>query len=340
MDNKTSFTTEYSIYNVSVIDYTDYFNTTTKSVRRWVHVFLEWGLLVGVVMALFGNTIVIIVMTSKKNRNSAAAMFFTALSVSDLFIIIFGSFDTMLKHFTDYGRFGNRYFIIFKNVTWLTSVYTSSWLIVFIALERTISVTFPYKYSTICTMRKKISAVIIIVTVFLTMNMSFHLVFWTIHTEDGDEDWRDNIPNISRMVEWLDAVLVFFVPAFLLITGSSCIIRGLTKSASKLRANGSNNSNGKKTRNNSIIWILLASVIVFLLTMSPFYVLFVLDDQGLVSESEIIDILWDIFIFLKDMNAALNCYVYFLTGSKFRNDVKCLFCKLCKSQTNVQSNRS
>lgn len=275
-----------------------------------VNTVLTWSLIVLIAVALVGNILIIIVMTNKLKRKTQYSAIFVALAVSDLIVIVFGPFDRIFIIFTKYNLKISVAVQTFKTIVLYTSTQMSSWLLVFLTVERVLSVAVPFRVKYICGNRVKL---ILIISTFITLaayNTIAHTVFLEIIIfPEGYIDAVEVYAGSFIAKRWIDACLLYFVPVFVLITGSTYIIYKRSFSPETFR-----NSASSATK------ILLSSVLLFIVTMTPFQVYTFLKDR---LDSLYLNLtIYDALAFLIDLNSALNFYIYFLTGIQFRIHVR------------------
>jgi hypothetical protein len=193
-------------------------------------------------------------------------------------------------------------------------------MLVCITVERVLSIAMPFKIKEICTKARAGVIIFIVCAVILCLNtIEFTVIVGVRFNEDIGIIWIKKVDDGDKIIAWMDFVNSFFIPIIFIVIGSVYIIVNL------LRVNV-NKQITNKNRNRSVTMTLLGANIVFVLTMSPF-VLFHLVVPSLEGMNSSIFLFWtmaEIFMFLSDMNCALNFFVYVLSGAKFRSDVMLL----------------
>lgn len=283
---------------------------------------VNWCIIVGVLLALFGNTLVVIVMSLPHNRKSPTSLFFTALAISDFLLILILPFERWLHWISGKSIYSISHPIMILKVILNYSVpQISSWILICITIERVLSVIIPHKIKSICTMKRSwavlVSLILFILAVYI---FAFNVLVEVTYSELLGPLWEDKVPYGVQLIQWWDLIMTLLVPFVVFIIGSTVIIAQLTRAS--LLKHGKQNE-----RNNSLTAKLLAANAVFMITMSPFCVYF---NFGLsFNESpETIFYVTSVLLLLSDSNAAWNFFVYCLSGTRFRSDVKKVLC--CK----------
>ena len=293
--------------NATVTDFPEPY----KSIRNYVNK----SIIIIVVLAIFGNIMIVKVMLRKENRNSSTFIFFIALAISDMSISGLLSLERWLHWVFGINLYSvNKYVTTVETIMHYSFYQTSIWILMCITLERLTIIISPFKFKLFCTKTHAIVISVMVCTLIMTMNI---IQFTVIVRVDFDaissyNKIMDIIKNGYTIIAVMDSIIAFFLPVVIIVTSSIYIIIHLHRQ--KMLSI-------KTDRNRSVTMTLLAANIVFLLTTSPFVLLQLISLNVNISPY-LFWTLFDIFLFLADMNSALNFYVYVLSGSKFRSDVK------------------
>lgn len=128
----------------------------------------------------------------------------------------------------------------------------------------------------------------------------------------------------STIFVWVDIMYGFVLPFIIMSSGTITILV-------KLRKHSVEKTQLLTPRAKSISKIIVIANIVFLVTMVPYRIVCIMESS--VGYRPYLHRLFDPFLFMTDANAALNFFFYVLSGSRFRADVKELFCKKRKYNT-------
>jgi len=283
------------------------------------------------IVGLIGNILTIILLSRKRNRKSSTAVYLSALAMSDILILVFGPLCDWLEvmyHVViwEYGE------VACKLQTFLqyASSSTSSWLLVVVTIERAISVTFPHKVKSQCT--KRLAIIVVAITWALVYAANLHFLFGMGHTYNKMCDAiSDNYIYFSQYIlPWIDFCLCFACPCVLLLIGNAVIIRQLGIHHHRHQYL----TNSHRPNNLSVSLILVLVDLVFIITVGPIYIFSIvfpymqasLEPETIVTVARfwgpMLNCLWE-------TNAALNIFLYVISGTKFRNELKTLLCFCC-----------
>lgn len=287
---------------------------------------INYSLLGLVIISITGNTIIIRVMSLPRNRKSATSVFFLALAVSDILLAIALPLERWLHWTTAFAIYGlNPVIAVMKIIFNFSIVQISSWTLVCITIERVVSVVLPHKVKTLFTAKR--ASCVLFATCFLIITINAALFTQLVdisYDEQNGPLWQDKLTGAKTIIQWWDLCISFLIPFGIILTGSLKIVTQLVRAS--VQKHDSN-----KHRNNPVTRKLLAANIVFVLTMSPYSLFYSLSatslDVGI--RPRLTWFISDVLLFISDWNSTLNFFVYFLSGVRFRSDVKQLLaCKL------------
>jgi hypothetical protein len=281
-----------------------------KTIRNCV----AWAIIGLVLSSLFGNIMIIAVMLQKRNRKSSTSSFFIALAVSDMSLAFSVSFERWLLLIYNVSVYGiNSYITTTKVILTYSNVQFSSWMLACITVERVLSIAMPFRIKEICSKTRAEVIIFIVFVVILCLNtVEFTLLVDIRYIEGMGMIHINKVDDGELIIAWTDFANSFFIPINIIVIGSVYIIVNL------LRVNV-NKQVTNKHRNKSVTMTLLGANIVFVLTMSPFVFLHLAIFHF--NSLYLFQTVSHIFMFLSDMNCALNFFVYVLSGAKFRSDV-------------------
>ena len=288
----------------------------------WIHGIIS-------IFSFFGNAIIIIVMNNKRNKGNGTSIMFTALAISDVMITVFGPFRNWFKVLYGHDLFaGNKYEDPLKHITQDSFIEVSTWILVLLSLERMTCVAFPLYVKRCCTSKAVLAAIIFIYVFFPIINTLY--VFLAFDIELNPDYYgadsklyemypKDNLPNAFEIYDIYEFVSKIGFPVRFIIPSNVVIVRVLLRHRSTQRI--------KALRTLAIRTVIIC--VVFVVTMVPrqVYKVFL---RSIVAPHDDTYYPWDEIIYetcnlLETLNAALNFYVYVLSGTRFRGDVKALF---------------
>ena len=284
-----------------------------------------------------GNSITVIVLAKRRNRSSPVSIILLFLSISDIFVLFTGYLTEWiaLLWFIRLRAINNVACKIHVFFTYFSLMF-SSWLLVLITLERAYSVTSPHRAKVVCDRRKTLIVIAILALLLLCLNGHF-LYGMVIKTNKGQnfcfyiyDEYKDFISNAWI---WIDFFVTFTVPFVLIAAGNALIIFQMKRHEKKrqhLVVVRQNSDSGPEQNANSITRLLILLSIIFVICSGPSSVINVMlsyllktgDDR---QDLNLLFVRQMAFLF-SGLNATLNFFLYILSGSKFREDVKDLFC--------------
>ena len=303
-----------------------------------------------------GNILSIIVLTRKLIKTSTTALYLTCLAFSDLMVLYTGLLRQWLK------------FLIEKDVRhiseaackihmWLvySSLDFSAWILIAVTLERVISTWCPHSAKTKC--NKKYAFILLIGMLFLCLGLNSHLLFGMVDkvSKDGksvqkcatiDEDYS---AFFNLTWPWIDLCAFCLIPFSVIVVGNACILFKVVKSRKKARPRvqpsirSLHNNNQQNHHNHSSMTAMLFTLnMVFLITTSPISIYnigYPIWLEGASQEKQAsLEFWWAVVNMLMYTNNSLNFLLYCLSGSKFRQEVKRLFCSTSNQSSNITLN--
>ncbi|XP_045163219.2 C-C chemokine receptor type 5-like [Mercenaria mercenaria] len=291
-----------------------------------------------------GNTLTIIV-TMRMKKLSSTALYLLILAVSDTTILLCGPLKNWLKYAwgKDIRKLSDPSCKVQLYLTY-ASIHFSSWLLVAVTMERTISVVFPHKVNVNCTRR---NACLIILTLFV-FTFGVDAVVPATHSRVGYGGFscapttKAYLNFRNNVWQWIDFCMAFAVPFIFLVLGNTVIIVKLYKSRVKWKqmSGSGRQKDGNLGRKDSAVYVLmLALCIIFLLTMAPvtvyqicspyrlieIFALYRIDRDAGWTEYQLHLLQHTIVNLVAYTNAAFNFVLYVFTGTKFRTELIRLF---------------
>lgn len=203
------------------------------------------------------------------------------------------------------------------------NLHVSTWILVVITGERVLCVTIPHKVRLFCTLNVCRIVVAAIVAVSLVLNIVLIETFFdVIFIPEIGPITFDKFENAMDIHVNVDLVYGFVLPFSLICIGSIIIVVTIARSMSV-------SSSNKNDRTRSVTTTVIFTNLTFIVTVSPFRIFsMVVADKPYIP---VYDTLFPLFMYIGELNACLNFYVYVLSGARFREDAKAvLFCKTTK----------
>lgn len=331
--------------------------------ESYVPVFPKWGFWAKVLttplivsVGVVGNILSFVVMKSKTLRYKSYSHYLCALAVFDTLTLIFRQVESVdefyLQHMKSKGLFQNfndntcKIYNFFSHVISLMS----SWLVVFMALERLIAVCYPFKNVVI---RQQTGAVLVICFLFVIVcgSQSFRLVMIEHIVYDELHDIQDCLAGISYIghytsldVYFFQWTLVFVLPVLLISVFNGLVLYRIMKVRKDLQ-NNDNASNlryeravDKKQRSTYMLLVVTFTYVVILL---PLFTLSLVVDLtiklGTLETARktyrALSPYIDICVSVSLLNYGVNFFIYVLSGRRFRYELRHICFKRMPSRT-------
>lgn len=276
---------------------------------------LKWFEIAFIVpIGVLGNILVVCVLSKKTYEKSSTAVFFSALAVSDILILVTGLYNIItVRNDTKLDC------KIFTSL-WICSGQTSSCILATVAVERAVSVQNPHKAKFIFT--AKSAKIIMVAVVSLVFTLNAIMIVW--YDFGGDKFFEEMycpsddtlVSSIVHVFPWIDFCLGFALPFIVIAICSTIIITKLRPSVSAQKKENDKVSTVTRT--------LLSASACFLILLAPSRIYNIMYPIPLVDEVGFLT--FHVFSVVSQMNAAANFFLYFLNAPIFRADVKGLLC--------------
>ena len=309
-----------------------------------------WKISSPIVMTLgtIGNTLAIVVLSKKKMRRMPSSLFLFVLAVSDLLMLYIGLLRRCIKVYNDIDI---RDFTLTGCKVHIFLVYFikhfSAWLLVAVALERFISVWFPFRAKTICTHRNAALGVCAIAVALVGIHLHF---FWTqgeriVHIANSNRtrryacNQREKFDDfLNQIWSGLEASIFTYIPFTIMLLCNILIIFRLARARLQRRRLGATSHGSHDSiRMTTMTGMLLSATFTFLILNTP--VSLYLSGQSTFWKEERrrnhnFEIFWVITQQLMYLNNAINFFLYFISSPRFRQELKKLFdvCRFNRTQ--------
>jgi hypothetical protein len=296
----------------------------------------RYSLYVTTALAVFGNVSILATLTRMRPVTSSGC-FMVGLAACDLIAVCI-----KLTYLDLTGNNIRIYNIGCQLVLFLGNALEqlANWICVAMATERFIAIWFPLKVSTLCT-KKNAGWTMLGLTVFF-FAFNFHYVLTNTEQESALMTW-DCLPlpehlNFMKTVwPWINWATYSFLPCTLLFILNGLIIVGVKRAGKRNQAltNATSTSQLKYQQQERQITIMMVTVSVTLIVLTMPNAAFFIAEPYWNYYSSIQETVHYIFTYtivylLADFNHAVNFYLYFLSGRKFRNAFTRLLCHCCR----------
>lgn len=289
------------------------FTETTVSDNLWSSV----GIII-IIIGTVGHLLSITVMlTSKSMRVHSSTVYLITMSIVGIISLYTG----LLRYIIFIGLSGWEVDIrdnsdvfckLHMTVTYASLQYFA-WLQATVAVDRLISVLFPHKYLISCKWKVGLITVFVELVLVCLLNIAVGV---SVSKSDEGHCKPHNKPFFYGAWGYIDLLSYSLIPAFILVICNSIILRLLNQSKLKVKSN-----NTAVAR--SLTVMLMSLNVFFLITTLPVSVVFFLD-WGTYGQRRyaITELCWTIFSLLQYAGSACTFFVYCITGSKFREELR------------------
>nr|KAG5694459.1 hypothetical protein BaRGS_008698 [Batillaria attramentaria] len=254
---------------------------------------------------------------------SAFPVFFMALAVSDLAIL----YVTLLRKWLGKGfgvRLSDTHDVPCKLYHWVgySVGMLSAWFLAALAVQRAMTVAWPHGMRASCTRTQSFITIAVLVAVAFSLNA--YTLFTTAVREDGRCGFsKDFQVSYQPVLGWFEMILYSLLPATVIVLSNCLLIYKFVQSKKRLESQSSRICRSGSTKVSRVTLTLIVVSLAFLVCTLP---LGMMQDPSQTSpdlfRSESF-VFWLSFAsFLWYTNSAINFYIYLLTGSQFREELK------------------
>ena len=304
--------------------------------------------LVLTVIGITGNVLSVITFCSSRCRKSSFTVYLGALAITDSIVLITALVHTWLFRVfrPDLGQYGTGSCKIIVSFTYFFS-QVSSWLVVTITVERSLCSFYIQFYQRTKNVRFGLVTVGIIVAAVALINS--HIPYGITYSYYNNKTFCGFVDDsyadfFVTYYVWFDTTIYFVIPIMIIIIGNSATVikvyqtqRAVTRTTSigMLIVNQMT----RKSRNVLIITLMVS--ISFIVCVSPPTLFFALKplffniDQFRQDFGE--QVAECVVYMLYCLNYSINFYLYMLSGSRFRRDLKSAICRKSKHGPEITS---
>lgn len=344
--NQTSKSQEKS-YEEQLLEFPEY--RMTKHLLLYIPPVL-------LIFGIFGNIVSFLILMRRSMRKLSTYVYLAVLSVTDTLILLIGLLPLWIGELTDLVmRDQSDWICKLTNVAGYTASDYSVWLIIAVTVERYIAVCHPLKAPTMCSRRRAVMVIILMLLTFLLLNIHF---FWTVevhtytHNNDDYAYQCEGTANFTKLVQdiwpWVDAFLYSFLPFVVISVINSLIIHQVVqahRSRSSLQSNIDQRNNRVQETSLKLTMMLLTISFAFLLTTLPMNISLIgtafynrySNDLRFTARFKLVRTITELLMYL---NHSMNFYLYCATGQKFRQQLLLLFCHKSRCLKKVISDKS
>ena len=320
-------------------DYSEY----RHAVRIW-QIVSPLLLLVGTV----GNILTIIVLSKRRSRYNSTAVYLCALAISDIVVLNTGLLRQWMLYTFDFDLRGLTS-VMCKIHLFLVywSTQCSSWFLVAMTCERFMGVWLPHKVKQGCTRRAALFVIFAIAGSLMMLNIHWLYGFGNLtltinHNETEVSECVVVAGDAYRWYftytwNWIDLCMFCLIPFLVLLFGHISILLKVFWSRQKTRKQQpvmnqsiTSATTKKEITSQLTVMFVLLNVVFFVstapisayLSSEPFW----MDSIETEYDNALNNLWWASVNILMYLNNAVNFVLYFLSGSRFRAEVRTLIC--------------
>ncbi|XP_052777576.1 neuromedin-U receptor 2-like [Mya arenaria] len=305
--------------------------------------------LVVVIIGLCGNILTVIILLRQRRKTSSTALFLFTLAISDTITLLSSPIRNWLlrgieeKDVRNMSELGCK----FSNFFTYASVQFSSWILVGVTCERLISVVWPHRVRLGCTPRAAIVTIFALLIPILGLNAHMFYGHGNSSLVPRDGPCEPLYIGYSKFWDkywpWIDFAVAYAVPFLFLAVSNTVIIYKMHKTHRQRRRISSVGKHGvdNSARDKKLVTIVLVILTVsFFICLTPVQIFFIYqpywrervfeeyfcqDWKRFAEETGKFQLVFAIVNLLSYINAGFNFFLYVISGSKFRHEVKALF---------------
>ncbi|CAF3481735.1 unnamed protein product [Rotaria socialis] len=310
-------------------------NYTTQC-RFDVGSFLRYAGTLVIIFGCIGNFLSILVFSRKTLRSRSCSIYFLALNVSDICVLISYTIESLLFHGYSIQLLSNSFMC--KSVIFLIYASTdiSNYLLTLAAMDRCILIsnsTLRYRFC------RKLTAKLMIIFVVVTLGLTNSHFLVGFHVDkDGfclPTTGNYNYFYVHHYDSYIDIIKTVLIPFTIIFICNTIIIFKYTRRDILLSMSSTKRKNRRrKEKDRQLTWLLISTSLLFIILSSPSEINdFVRTHLSQHFQMKYSCELWAIttfLILLHQTNHASHFYVYTLTGPIFRKEFQKLFCSYQK----------
>lgn len=283
-----------------------------------------------------GNILSFLVLSRKALRGSNSSIYLRAMAVAD-FMTLFAYFMVTV---TKYYAHELQTAAYCKCILWFQSSFQqiSSYLVISMSLERYFAVAHPLSVGRVFTSKVATGLSISLFIIFLSFNVPY-LLFVT--TSNGRRVCTfDQHMSIFEPWNKVDSIVAAYIPAVVILLLNVLIVVQVRRAQVQQRKMQQSAARGQDQTAQITRMLLAVSISYWFLTI-PMAIYFAgsqyfFDFTDLYSYSAAY-LTQQVCAFLLLTNNSINFYLYCLTGNKFRQELRAMFCHQTQTQPPVTS---
>ena len=325
-----------SNYSTTLIMYLENQNSSSNYTTQCtfnVGSFLRYAGTLVVICGLIGNFLSILVFSRKALRSRSCSIYFLALSVSDVSVLISYTIENLLYHGYEIQLLSNAFMCKMTIFLIYASTDISNYLLTLAAIDRCVLISNTSAQYRFC--RQSTAKLLIALVVILFSLINSHFLFGFQLDSTGA-----CLPTTTLYIDfyihhydsYIDIIKTVLIPFLVIFLCNTFIIFKYTRQRNSVMSKSSsrNKTRRRKEKDRQLTWFLLSTSILFILLSLPSEINdFVRTHLSQTFQMNNACQLWAIttfLILLHQINHASHFYVYTLTGPIFRKEFQKLIC--------------
>jgi len=181
-----------------------------------------------VVVGTICNSLIVVIMRRRQMSHLSTCYYMAILAIVDTCVLLLG-LSVMWMFFVNQKYsllLQSTYACKFLSLLFYTVADMSVWLVCMMSIDRCIAVARPLHASSICTVRRARTCVLIVVLCIVIIN--FHFLFTHYLSDDNDCTYYQRFETFSLHIwPWIDAAVYSVLPFILLLTMNLIIVASL-----------------------------------------------------------------------------------------------------------------
>lgn len=298
-----------------------------------------------VAVGLLGNVLTIALMQRPYLKSSTSSVYFSSLAVLDTMHLLHNFFAGWYKTFYEHDLYGYSDFTCkLSSVMSMFCTNAPAWLIVAVAAERVVVTTFPIRGKLWCTRRVALAVSVSVSVLFAVLWMA--LVFrWGISVGACNPITNRLVLKFFLDHGYMLAISLYtLVPSPLLLMLNAVLVYQVVKANRFRKLAASDTSAVKNTASTTRITVMAVTVsVTYMLLTMPAMVFLYLDvmvNDAMVKQT-MREPLWkflrDISNVLRELNHAVNFFIYLLVLPRVKSELAVMFRACCRNQPSQDS---
>lgn len=290
--------------------------------RKWMLMVVPPFILL---LGIAGNVAAILVLRRMSRKGSTFSLFFMALAVSDLLVLCV----TLLSKWVGYTfgfKLRDQSEATCRLLRWLgySVGMLSAWLLASLTVHRAVSGAMPHRVRVRCSRKHALVTVGVLAGVAFAVNV-YTLFTLAVRGEEGCSFSAHFQKNVQPTLGWLEMLLYSLLPALVIVCSNCLLLHRLTRSGRRVSWQTKTHLADRRILSRVTLTLIVVSVAFLVLTL-PLGVLQVpgQSDPELF-KNDAFRFWYSLTGMLWYTNSAVNFYLYLLTGSKFRRELRIMF---------------